>query len=336
MAQAGAGQALFSLKSFAAAMLAYYVALRIGLPRPYWAVVTCYIVGQPLAGAVLSKALFRMIGTVVGAAVAIALVPNLVYAPEFLALALALWVGVCTYVSLLDRTPRAYVALLAGYTAIIIGFPGVSAPATVFTIASLRVQEIVIGIVSASFVHGVIFPQSVGTRLAERVDAIMRDAERWSRDALAGPDTTPADLDNDRRRLAVDLHELHQLAVHLPYDTVAIEPKTNHLRALQDRLAMLLPLASAIEDRITQLRLIGGYSDDVDMLIEDVRRWLAFTGQAGGQDGIAEGLSARARQPEPRGNGSEDWPSALRLSLLDRLHGLIANHAESRALRDTS
>src|ERR1051325_7874919 len=55
--------ALFSLKSLAAALLAFYVALSIGLERPYWAFLTSYIVAQPLAGAVLSKAAFRLVGT---------------------------------------------------------------------------------------------------------------------------------------------------------------------------------------------------------------------------------------------------------------------------------
>ena len=38
---------LFSAKCFIAAMLAYYIALRIGLNRPFWAVVTSYIIAQP-------------------------------------------------------------------------------------------------------------------------------------------------------------------------------------------------------------------------------------------------------------------------------------------------
>jgi uncharacterized membrane protein YccC len=33
-------EALFSLKSFIAAMLALYIAMRIGLPRPFWALMT--------------------------------------------------------------------------------------------------------------------------------------------------------------------------------------------------------------------------------------------------------------------------------------------------------
>ena len=35
---------VFSLKTFAAAMLALYVAFSLDLPRPYWAMLTVYIV----------------------------------------------------------------------------------------------------------------------------------------------------------------------------------------------------------------------------------------------------------------------------------------------------
>jgi hypothetical protein len=38
--RADADALLFSAKSFAAAMLACYISLRVGLPRPYWAILT--------------------------------------------------------------------------------------------------------------------------------------------------------------------------------------------------------------------------------------------------------------------------------------------------------
>ena len=186
IARFGLRDAIFSLKCFVAAILAYYIALRIGLTRPFWAVTTSYIVAQPLAGAVLSKAVFRVLGTILGATAAVVLVPNLVNSPELLALGLALWLGVCLYISLLDRTPRAYVFLLAGYTASIIGFPAVTAPDAVFTTAILRVQEITIGILCGGLIHGFVFPQTVTATLLARIDAILKDAERWSRDSLGG------------------------------------------------------------------------------------------------------------------------------------------------------
>ncbi len=325
-------ETFFSLKSLVAAVIAYYIALRIGLNRPYWAVITCYIVAQPLAGAVLSKAVFRMMGTAIGAIAAILLVPNLVNVPEVLSLALALWLGLCTYLSLLDRTPRSYIALLAGYTAGIIGFPAVTAPDTIFTIASLRVQEIVIGIVASTFVHGLLLPQSVALRLRARIRAILADAERWSRDALT-MNTKAVDLDRDRRRLAIDLHELHQLSVHVPYDTAGLVLRIDLLRALQDRLALLLPLASAIEDRLTQLRMLDWHNPAVSALIKDVRDWLSSNGTAAADMRNAEDMIRQAQNLEPSLDGAVGWPDALRLSLLDRLAALIEAHAACREMR---
>src|SRR5262245_20601068 len=72
---ADAEAVLFSVKSFAAAIIAYYISLRIGFAQPVWAVTTAYLVSQPLAGAVVSKALFRVLGTFLGAAAAVALLP---------------------------------------------------------------------------------------------------------------------------------------------------------------------------------------------------------------------------------------------------------------------
>ncbi len=327
----GAADAFFSLKTYASAILAYYIALRIGLPRPYWSIVTCYIVAQPLAGAVFSKALFRMIGTIVGALVAIIIVPELVNAPELLSGALGLWLALCTYLAMLDRTPRSYVFLLAGYTASIIGFPAVDQPGTVFDIASLRVQEIVIGISASAFVHALVFPRSVTSRLAERTSAILLDAERWSHDALARTD--PGMLDRDRRRLALDLHELHQLAIHLPFDVSRLAVRIAVLRVLQERLSLLLPLASGIEDRLAQLRALGTMRAELARFVSDVAQWLAELHADPLSIARADTLIARARALEPLYDAPWNWEAALRLSLLDRLQDLIRVHRDARELR---
>ena len=327
----GVPEALFSLKTFIAAALAYYIALRIGLLRPYWAVITCYIVAQPLAGAVLSKALFRLVGTIIGTGIAILLVPALVNLPELLICAIALWLGLCTFLSRLDRTPRSYLFLLAGYSAAIVGLPTVNSPETIFTIASLRVQEITIGIMSAALVHGLVFPQTVTQRLLVRTATILEDAERWTRDALGA--SSPTMLDLDRRRLALDIHELHQLAVHLPFDTARTTPNVAVLSALQERLSLLLPLVSAVEDRLRQLQSQENNLPGVAVLLEDVRSWLTGLGDVEQDGTVVDGLMARARALEPDGEVRWTWSSALLLSLLDRLAKLVEVHEDCRALR---
>lgn len=233
--------AAFAVKTYGAAMLAFYIAASIGLPRPFWAVTTCYVVSQPLAGATRSKAMFRLLGTVVGASAAVVLVGSFVNMPIVLSMAMATWLGFCIYCALLDATPRSYSFLLAGFTACIIAFQAVDAPGQVFETGILRVQEIGIGIVVSAIVHSLILPRPVAAQLRQRLQTALRDAERWSALSLGGPGQTG--LDDDRHLLAVQIHELHHLAIHLPFDVASIVPRVRVLRALQDQIS-LMPLAS--------------------------------------------------------------------------------------------
>lgn len=339
--KADAEAALFSLKCLAAGLLAYYIALRIGLNRPFWAVVTSYIIAQPLAGAVLSKAAFRLVGTVVGAAAAVVLVPMFVNEPVALSLALALWLGLCLYLSQLDRTPRGYLFVLAGYTAGIIGFPSVLAPGTIFNTAILRVQEITIGILCASLVHGAVFPRTVTKQLLLRIDMILTDARRWSEASLAG--AGEASLDLERRRLAIDVFDLHQLTVHLPFDTARILPRVRTVRALQDRLSLLLPLASSCEDRLLELaKCSRGVPEPVAALVHRVRAWIASGVALPDREQTAAALIAQAGANEPPARAAVEettdaalvWHDMLLLNLLSRLAELIAALRDAHTLSD--
>ena len=62
-------------------MLALYLSYSMGLPRPFWAMTTAYIVSQPWSGAVRSKALYRLVGTFVGSAMTVYMVPRLSNSP---------------------------------------------------------------------------------------------------------------------------------------------------------------------------------------------------------------------------------------------------------------
>ncbi|MBH1746802.1 FUSC family protein [Stenotrophomonas maltophilia] len=243
---------LFSLKCLLAASLGLYVSLRIGLNRPFWVIGTVYLVSQPLSGATLSRGLFRLLGTVGGAFATVALVPRFANAPLVLSAALAAWMALCLYLAMLDRTPRAYAFLLAGYTTSLIGFPAVMVPEDVFTIAITRVQEIAIGILAATLVHGLVLPRRVSMRVHARVAAVLDDAERWTRDMRAGASDTV--LATDRSKVAADLLELHVLSIHLPFDSAHGVAQVQILRALHDRMLDVLMLSSAVEDSIDRLR----------------------------------------------------------------------------------
>jgi len=334
MKRFGMAAALFSLKAYAAAMLSLYVAFSIGLDRPYWAFLTAYIVAQPLAGAVISKAVFRVFGTLAGALASIAMVPALDNSPELLTLAIGLWLGGCVFVSLLDRTPRAYMFVLAGYSACLIALPSVEEPGAIFTVASLRVQEIMLGIACGSLVHGVVFPGSVTAFLLGRVATIVKDAEHWSGRSLAVP--PDPDIERERQRLALDVTELHQLSIHLPFDTSRLAPRVRVVRALQDQLSMLLPLSAAVADRIAVLREEpGGVPAPMLALLADTRTALEQPAPTVAErHERADALIARARALEPEIMPGSGWRDLMLLSLAARLATLIAAHRDVRDLSE--
>ncbi|GAA0544088.1 putative membrane protein YccC [Rhizomicrobium palustre] len=281
---------LFSAKSFAAAMLAYYISLRIGLPKPFWAIVTVYIVSQTSAGASLSRGVYRFMGTFVGAIATVAIVPSFVNDPLLCSVVLASWIGLCLFFSLLDRTPRAYAFVLAGYTTSLIGFPSVADPGAVFDTASLRVQEISIGILCTVLVHRYVFPKPMTGQFTGKLLAILQDARRLARDALAG---TPEENRYDRHQLSADLLALRGLATHLPYDPAAVTPPREALNLMHDRLARLLPLTAEIQDRINFLRIgEGDATNELTALVGEVQAWIA-AGAA--EDEAAAQLIAWAR-----------------------------------------
>jgi uncharacterized membrane protein YccC len=314
---------IFSINCFIAALLALWIAFSMGLPRPYWAMLTVYITAQPLTGALRSKAFYRVIGTVLGGAAAVLIVPTLVDAPALMSVAIAGWVGFCLYVSLLDRTPRAYVFMLAGYTAAIIGFPSVSAPEAIFDTALARVEEITLGILCATLVHSIVFPRDVARVLSTRIAAFLNDSQAWIGDALSGAPGPAAPA--QRRQLAADVTELHIAATHLPFDTSNLPQRVATVRALEHRLAYMLPLISALEDRLGQL---GARPEALDRLLVDVAAWA----EAGGDADRAADLRQRCVAMTPAITPASGWKALLTVSILVRLEELIGALGESRDL----
>ncbi|MGY4401952.1 FUSC family protein [Bradyrhizobium sp. USDA 3315] len=322
---------IFALKTFAASMLALVIALAIDLPRPYWAMATVYITSQPLAGATSSKAFFRVIGTLVGASVTVALVPNLVNAPELLCLAIALWVGLCLYLSLLDGTPRSYVFMLGGYTVALIGFPSVAEPGSIFDVALARVEEISLGIICASLVSTVVFPRSVAPAVGGRIRSWLSDARRLSRDVLLDRGTGETRR-AQRLRLATDIVEIDTLATHVAYDRLADAGTVRGLGEVRLRMLMLLPIITSIEDRLTALGEAAlQRQPELQRLIGDLAAWIVDEDR---QRQSGEQIRTAIAERQSALDGIAPRERIITISLLLRLRELVDISADCRALGD--
>ena len=268
-----AGDWLFSLKTCLAALLSLFIAFRWNLPQPYWALLTVLIVAQPYTGMVRSKALYRFVGTFIGASMAVFLVPRLVNMPQFLTLALAGWIALCLYLSLIDGTPRSYAFILAGYTAALIGFPSVTSPQNIFPVAVARVEEVCLGILSTFVINEMFFPRSAVPLYDARIRRWLEQFQGAASQILNTPPGTGI-LENIRHRLSIDLAALDPLSVFAAYDTA----RADHIQGmnrLRERIRELLPLLTEIVRHLEVLDRDHPESlQSLRPLLEDTRNWM--------------------------------------------------------------
>lgn len=147
---------LFALRMWASVCLALYLAFWLQLDNADWAGTTAFIVCQPQLGASLRKGWYRLIGTLIGATMAVAVTALFIQERVAFLGTLALWGAVCAFAATVLRNFASYAAALAGYTAVIVAADTLGAtggPNTdVFMLSVMRASEICTGIVSAGVV----------------------------------------------------------------------------------------------------------------------------------------------------------------------------------------
>ncbi|WP_349781535.1 FUSC family protein [Xanthomonas arboricola] len=317
---------LFSAKTFAASIAALYVGLAGNLSRPYWAMATVYIVSQPLLGPTRAKGVYRVLGTLLAGAATLVMLPNLVETPLLLSAAMALWLSACLFLALLNRGPRGYAFLLAGYTTAFIGFPAVTAPEGIFDTVVARSEEIILGTVMAVLFAALVFPASVKPMLTARIGNWMQDAAQWCRQVLQrGPSQAP------RNRLAADLVQFEALIAFVRHDDPRHAGAVPTLEQLRARMLMLLPVLSSMADRLDALQRDGSALPlATAALLEDVAAWVD-QGEDARSDADVGALRARIAALRPVVD--QDIEHLLLASLLLRLEELLDLWQDCRALQ---
>ena len=267
---------IFAVKTFIAMMLALYTAFVLDLTYPMWAAGTVIIIAQPYAGMVSSKALYRLTGTILGGILAIFFTPRLIDMPILFTCILSIWVGVCLYISLLDRTPRSYVFMLAGYTTVMIACSSIYNidSHSVFDMALSRVLEISIAVICSAVVSATIFPAHLGAQLQQRVQKTLDD----TRDVFASILTDQQHSQSYTQLLghiARDTTDIHGLAVHLAYESGELHGMTKPIQELLHQLTMVVANLVSMSERIFQLDQIDQhYRLGLEQLHHDVVSFL--------------------------------------------------------------
>ncbi|KAB8312560.1 FUSC family protein [Erwinia endophytica] len=246
---------LFSLKTCLAAFLALYIALELNLDKPAWALTTVYVSSQLYSAATISKSVFRLMGTLLGGIFIFLIYPETVQSPILFSLCVSLWVSVCLYLSLLDRTPKSYVFMLAGYSAAIMGFPGVTMPLSITETVISRIEEITLGVTCSSVVHRLLLPVSMRRLLEQSVSVWYQNGRQLCSDLLTG---IPRDKSPEREEILIRMAQYPQqvetLITHCVYEGDAARSLIRLISVQYRHLSYLIPTLTAIERRLQQLQ----------------------------------------------------------------------------------
>ncbi|TBV00380.1 FUSC family protein [Phytopseudomonas dryadis] len=200
----------FAIKTLLGGGLALWCAMRFGLEQPQWALMTAFIVAQPLSGMVVQKGLARLLGTLVGTCMAVLFMGLFAQAPWLFIGAMALWLGLCTAASTMLRSAWSYAFVLAGYTVAIIALPILHNPLLVFEEAIARCTEISLGIVCATLVSALLWPQRVERQLSRQARDAWQAGVKTANQALSGePQPRQGLLEVLGRIVAVDAQREH-------------------------------------------------------------------------------------------------------------------------------
>src|SRR6202167_4152828 len=204
---------IFGWRLSASVCLALYIAFWLQLDGAYWAGTSAGIVCQPSLGASLRKGWYRMIGTVVGAAIIVVLTACFIQNRAAFLVALALRGAGCPLIATLLRNFASSAAALAGYTAAIIASDELGATggpdAQAFMLAVDRASDICIGIVCAGAVLALTDFGGARRRLALQLASLSAEIIGRFAGALAArgperPDTQPLRRELIRRDIALD------------------------------------------------------------------------------------------------------------------------------------
>lgn len=239
--QASAKQALLLAAS---AWLAFAIAASLHVENAYWAAMPVWVVAQPLRGMLLERALFRVLGTLLGALTGFVILTLTSSTQQLIGLAASV-AGFSALTHIL-RGSTAYGALMAGITTAVVAIPSLLAPQDNWTLAYARVECTLIGVLTTTLILGVFTPRAPRNTLYWKARQLAADAIELSASYVEGS-AAPC------RELAI-LRTLNEIDTHARPMSAGSLVGLKRLRHIDELLLSSLSLMAAAQALAAGLR----------------------------------------------------------------------------------
>lgn len=217
-----------AIKTGLAMVITYYIALAVGWDKPLWAGFAVAFCSLSSYGQSMNKAAMRMMGTLIGGLMALALFAFFIQQRWLFMLALSFWVGFCTYMT--GGTKNQYFWNVCGFVCVIICFGSTRDSANIFEIAVLRTEQTALGILVYSVVAMLLWPARSGEQFKQSVVGLSSSQHKLYRscfDLMLGK-TAAQDTQTLRTEEVQQLSQFQQLLAAAETDTYEIGELRHH------------------------------------------------------------------------------------------------------------
>jgi uncharacterized membrane protein YccC len=241
------GQIRFSAETFLSAVLALALAQALHMQVPFWSFVTVYIVANPTKGLLRAKAVWRVIGTAIGAAYSIVVLDHFAAKSLELGVGISVWVGTCIFFSLVDRAPRNYAWVLAAYTVLLIIFPSLVLREPLVDTAFARTAEVLLGCTCAWMIAEIGKRERVTESSTNLLDLWIEEVRVLTQKALLVPQQ---DISSDLLSLSLKTTQVHTALRHTPYEAIGLHGAWRTVLLLESRMNSLIPIVAGLSQRL--------------------------------------------------------------------------------------
>src|ERR1700719_3793485 len=193
VAQWPAGTTALAFEIWVALAVSYYIAFALELNSAASAGTGLLILVGPTQGMVLSKAVYRVAGTLFGALAAIILTSLFPQDRTMLIAVFAVYMACLVAIATLLRDFRAYGCILAGYTVALISIAEIDVPTATFTAMLDRVAVILLAVLVLAFVSAMFATAESARSLQSKLRLATKDIVAMALatlDRRAPPDTS--------------------------------------------------------------------------------------------------------------------------------------------------
>lgn len=288
------------------AWISFVLAVLLGVDNPYWAAMPVWVIAQSTRGLLLERAIYRVMGTVIGAAVGLLILLTDHAVWQLLLMTLIIFISAGSLQVI--QGVRSYMVLLSGITVAVVVLPALLSPDQGLELAWARIQSTFIGVVVGTVLTGLGTPKNPRQQFYQQVRQVAADTVQTA--VLFLTEQKQPKIEKMLRVLSMRIAELEAQAEYTAAGSVDGYKRNAYVEALLFSALETIAAAAQLKAQLQRGRQISSHT---------IKQLQTFSAQF--KQGVAiEGL----RRQDP-----EDLPNKVSLARLRRALGQMKRAEEA-------